>query len=246
MDNFTGGEHLTIKAMNEDIDIEAIRMHLREMAENAKRDGDPLAWFEEIYSEAGRNADIIPWANLQPNPRMMDWIKECKSGEKSLVNKSALVVGCGLGDDAVELAELGMEVVAFDISETCIEWCKERFPKSDVEWLVADLAKLPEEWMGEFDLIVEIHVLQAVQKEVRKEFAKRLIPLLKPGGELLCIGRRRPEWANEPIDEMGPPWPLKRSWLEQWFADLFLLEYKDVTEEGEKDTIRYRARFINS
>ena len=134
-------------------------------------------------------------------------------------------------------------MVAFDLSETCIEWCKERFPKTDVKWLVADLAKLPDEWINNFDLVVEIHILQAVQREIRDELASKIPPLLSSGGELLCIGRRRPEWAYEPIDEPGPPWPLKRSWLELSFTDLTLLEYKDAPDEVESDTIRYRAWF---
>ena len=245
MGNFTGDTRLRW-VMEEAVDIEAIRTRIREMAENSRREGDPLAWFEEIYSESCRNAELIPWADLQPNPLMMEWVNEHKSDGQFLVNKRALIVGCGLGDDAVGLAELGMEVVAFDLSETCIEWCKERFPKTDVKWLVADLAKLPDEWKNNFDLVVEIHILQAVQREVRDELASQLPPLLSSGGELLCIGRRRPERANEPIDEPGPPWPLKRSWLELCFPDLTLLEYKDAPDEVELDAIRYRAWFRNS
>ncbi|MCC5670705.1 class I SAM-dependent methyltransferase [Nostoc sp. CHAB 5784] len=40
--------------------------------------------------------------------------------------QKALVIGCGLGDDAEAIASLGFEVTAFDISPTAIAWCQER------------------------------------------------------------------------------------------------------------------------
>ena len=36
------------------------------------------------------------------------------------------------------------EVTAFDISESSIQWCKERFPSTDVDYIVADLLNPPE------------------------------------------------------------------------------------------------------
>lgn len=41
---------------------------------------------------------------------------------------SAVVVGCGLGDDAEALAAAGFAVTAFDVSGSAIAWAKERFP----------------------------------------------------------------------------------------------------------------------
>ena len=55
------------------------------------------------------------------------------NGENLWNGKKALKIGCGLGDDAEYLTETGMEVTAFDISETAIRWCHERFPDSRVE-----------------------------------------------------------------------------------------------------------------
>ena len=48
---------------------------------------------------------------------MMDWVKNCHNGK-------ALIIGCGLGDDAIGLENIGFTVTAFDISQHCIDWCK--------------------------------------------------------------------------------------------------------------------------
>ena len=85
---------------------------------------DPIGWFDELYDLANRNSSMIPWARMSPNPIMIDWVKENIAGGK------ALIVGCGLGDDAIGLEELGFQVTAFDISEQCINWCRSISKKS--------------------------------------------------------------------------------------------------------------------
>ena len=56
---------------------------------------------------------------------------------------AALVVGCGLGDDAEFIAGLGFSVVAFDISASAIAAAQQRFPQSTVRYRVADLMAAP-------------------------------------------------------------------------------------------------------
>src|ERR1700724_1465540 len=84
-------------------------------------DTDRLRTFEEIYVQAGQDFTAVPWAALAPHP--------------------ALVVGCGLGDDAEEAARRGYQVTAFDLSPTAIGHCRDRFPGSAVDYQVADLSQ---------------------------------------------------------------------------------------------------------
>ena len=64
-------------------------------------DGQPIDWFDELYHMADRDSKMIPWAKMAPNHIMMDWVqKNCQSGR-------ALIIGCGLGDDAIGLERLG-------------------------------------------------------------------------------------------------------------------------------------------
>ena len=127
------------------------RLRLLKLSEAAETDGEPLRWFEELYAGANRNSNEIPWARMEPHPKMVEWI-----ANQPDVQGKALVIGCGLGDDAEWLSVAGFEVTAFDISESSIQWCKERFPSTAVDYIVADLLNPPEAWFNAFDLVVEI------------------------------------------------------------------------------------------
>ena len=124
--------------------------------------------------------------------------------------KAALVVGCGLGDDAEELARLGFRVTAFDISETAVDWCRRRFPASAVEYRVADLFAPPASWARAFDFVLEAHTLQVLPSRVRQRAAERIASLVTPGGTLLVICRGR-GLDDDPGDM---PWPLTRAELD--------------------------------
>ena len=198
---------------------------------------DPIGWFDELYDLANRDSSMIPWARMSPNPIMMDWVKGNHSGGK------ALIVGCGLGDDAVGLEELGFQVTAFDISQQCIDWCRERFPQSSVDWQVADILEPPQQWLEQFDLVVEIHILQAIPDGgIRELAAKNLPKLLDKDGFLLCIGR---------LDNGGqmiqtPPWPLKEVWLKDSFRSLKLHGFTQFSYQESIDVTRYYAAWRNS
>lgn len=116
------------------------------------------------------------------------------------------MVGCGLGDDAEAVAALGFAVTAFDVSPTAIAWARRRFPASRVTYRVADLFAGPPEWIGAFDLIVEIHTLQALPPDARTRAMPLIARCLKPGGRLVVITRGRE--PDEPEGDL--PWPLTR------------------------------------
>src|ERR1700733_6093309 len=104
--------------------------------------------FEAIYARAGLDLASIPWAGLAPNPDLVDWLASQPGGEERGPDPGggvpALGVGCGRGGDARGFARRGYVVTAFDISPTAIEKCRERFPTSTVDYLVADLIDLPD------------------------------------------------------------------------------------------------------
>ena len=208
-------------------------LDIKRTAEIAQINGDPLSWFETIYSDANGKIEGIPWANLIPNPNLLSWINA--QDDNYFKNKKALIIGCGLGDDAIALSKLGMDVYAFDISETCIKWCQKRFPNSDVRWFVYNLLELPNSWKNNFDLVVEVHILQAVHSKIRNKLAKTLSPLVRQEGNLICIGKKRPENDNVP-NPSGPPWPLKKSWLIGQIKDLNLIGYQ-IIDDANSSTI---------
>jgi hypothetical protein len=57
-----------------------------------------------LLGRAGTEA--IPWADLEPNPHLLSWLEANPTDGRG---RRALKVGCGLGDDAEALAELGFD-----------------------------------------------------------------------------------------------------------------------------------------
>lgn len=209
----------------------------RQRSANASAAGRPLDWFEALYQDAERGQAVVPWADGLPHPLLVEWLDRhlpAPGGRK------ALVVGCGYGDDAVELARRGFHVTAFDVAPTAIEAARRTHVDVPVRWVVADATSAPEDWCGAFDLVVEIFTLQAVPTGVRAELAAALPTWVAPRGAMVVIARERPE---DVVPE-GPPWPLAPSEVKALAGDgldLVKLE-QDLRAEGVPP--RLRATFV--
>jgi SAM-dependent methyltransferase len=216
---------------------EEARKRVRSMAEGYLSRGEATGWFEQLYTSAAGNADAIPWADGWPNHNLVAWLDR----EKVAVGgRRALVIGCGLGDDADELSRRGFDVTAFDIAPTAIEWCRKRFPDTKVQFVVADLLGPPKQWTRAFDFVFESYTLQAVPPEVREKMIPRVGNFVAPGGTLLIICRGRGE--DEP--QASLPWPLPRSALSPLVKQCGLSErsFEDFVDEKEDPPARrFRA-----
>ncbi len=160
------------------------------------------AFFDVMYAGAHRDPRAIPWARLAPNPWLVAWLDRNPPPAPGL----ALVVGCGLGDDAEELARREWSVTAFDASPEAIRWARERHPGSGVAYRVADLFDLPEEWRAAFDLVVDVRTVQSLPPHLRDQVIAAIADPVGPGGMLLAVADGRPEG----VEPDGPPWPLSR------------------------------------
>ena len=200
---------------------------------------DGQSWFEDVYQAAAGDPARVMWADLEPHPGLAEWIG--RSG--NLYEGRALDVGCGLGDNAEALGQLGYEVTAFDLSPTAVDWARQRFEGSPVTYVAADLFHAPEAWAGAFDLVHETYTLQALLpgKGLRERAMACLAGFVKPGGRLLVIARSRPE-GEAPE---GPPWPLTRSEL-QGFLDAGLDEknFQEFILREENETPHFRVEYV--
>src|SRR4051794_32528844 len=86
--------------------------------------------FDDIYQAVGDDLERVPWARLSARPELVTWLDG--AGPSPVDGPRALVIACGLGDDAEELAGRGFSVVAFDFSPTAIALCHRRFPSTEV------------------------------------------------------------------------------------------------------------------
>lgn len=186
------------------------RERARALAREALARGEPTAWFDALYREAAGDAAAVPWADLRPHPALVELLD--RAGD--LTGARAVCVGCGLGDDAEELARRGARTTAFDVSPEAVAWCRRRFPSSPVEHHVADLLALPAAWRRAFDLVVEVHTIQALPPTLRERAIGAVAELVAPGGRALVVCRGRDDDAL--VD--GPPWPLSRQELSAFAA----------------------------
>jgi SAM-dependent methyltransferase len=214
------------------------RAHARELAASHLARGDATGWFEELYRQAADDTANVPWADLRPNPNVVEWfLANPASGE----GQGALVVGCGLGDDAEFLAARGYCVTAFDISPTAIDWCRRRFPNSPVNYVVGNLLAPASGWRHAFDFVLEAYTLQVLPEELRETAIALLADTVKPGGRLLVVCRgRNPE---DPKGQM--PWPLLREEMAAFErVGLTLAGFEEFWDRHDDPPAwRYRAHY---
>ncbi len=191
-------------------------------------------FFENIYKQSQGDEKKIPWAQMQTNPFLAEYL-EYNRGEGK-----AIVIGCGLGDDAVALAEAGFEVTAIDVSPTAIQWCKERFDYTDVDFRVQDIFALPSEMLEQYDFVFESRTIQSLHLEFRDKIIGAIASLMAPNAKLLAIANGKKE--EEKHD--GPPWPLEYNEL-RLFQNYGCeeLEFSIFAEESELSSLKFRALF---
>ncbi|MGA7921819.1 MAG: class I SAM-dependent methyltransferase [Candidatus Acidiferrales bacterium] len=213
------------------------RSRAREIAADFIRRGDPTGWFEALYREAESGTAEVPWADLRPNRNLLDfWCAH----PLQIGGKSALAVGCGLGDDAEQLAAWGYHTTAFDISPAAIKAARERFPATAVDYITADLFAAPADWKQNFDFVVEIYTLQVLPAKLRPQAVHKIAEFLRRSGVLLAIARGRD--TADPEGEM--PWPLMREQFDEFTrAGLKEISFEDYCDPEDPSVRRFRAAY---
>ena len=195
---------------------------------------EDTAWFERLYAAAEAGEASVPWNRGGPNPFLAQWVRE-HAGDGA--GRRALVVGTALGDDAELLSDRGYAVTAFDVSPTAIEGARRRFPSSSVDYRVADLLALPEEWRGAFDLVAECITVQALPLSLRDRAIDAIASTVAPGGTLVVVsGIFDGEGERD-----GPPWPLTREELDRFGRSLRPVEVGVARIGSER---RWRGEYV--
>jgi SAM-dependent methyltransferase len=224
------------------------RARTRELAAEFIERGDPLGWFDALYKESGGDSEKIPWADMAPNRFFKAWAET--TGLKG-EGRRTLVVGCGLGDDARYLHDLGFRVTAFDISPTAVEWARKVYDDADIRFEVADLFDPPPSWnappaaaggtdrTGGFDFVLEIYTIQPLPMEMRQQAIDAVAAFVAPEGTLVVVCRGRED------DEEAPqlPWPLSRRELsrfeEHGLVETDFQEFWDEEDEARRFLLEY-------
>ena len=166
----------------------------KEMVKSYQDEDNPTGWFDSIYTDAQGDHSAVFWADLEPSPLLLEWLKNCVFKH---TGRKAIVIGCGVGDDAEALSEYGYEVTAFDISPEAIRLCKNRYSDTMVNYLVADLFDYPSQWAESFELVYECNTIQVLPGKYRIQARDAMVSLLAPQGYILVSCRSRLKGEQE-------------------------------------------------
>ncbi len=110
-------------------------------------------------------------------------------------------------------------------------------------YAVADLFALPPRWRHRYDLVVEIHTIQALRPNLRPRAVRAIGELLSLHGRVLVICRAGLEPA---APDAGPPWPLTEFELREVAALSGLVPDGDISsfhDDQDPTVLRMRALF---
>ncbi len=215
--------------------------HAANLAHAAIAAGNATGWFEQVYADAAAGKTSVPWDRGRANELLVQWTSgQYRDGPlRAADGAKALVIGCGLGEDAEYIAGLGFAVTAFDIAPTAIAVARSRFPRSRVDYQVADLLAPPNRWSQAFDLVVESITVQALPDPPRAAALTRLGEFVAPGGTLIVIARRREAGTAD----SGPPWSLIQAEIESIATGGVRLVSAETIEPGPVPSRRWLAEF---
>jgi SAM-dependent methyltransferase len=119
----------------------------------------------------------------------------------------ALDIGCGVGGNAVWLAEHGWQVTATDFADAAIEKGKRQAAKlgAQAEFVVAEAATFQPE--GQYDLIISFYI--QLPPDQRAKMLSIAAGALTPGGTLLFVSHDKSSppsgWTEEDMLSLTTP-----------------------------------------
>jgi cyclopropane fatty-acyl-phospholipid synthase-like methyltransferase len=171
-------------------------------------------WYEKWYSGKEK---IFAWNKGRPHSGLVEIVDN-----GALEAGRVLVPGCGMGYDAIFLAERGFEVVAFDFSVNAIEKARSKARakgklKGSLEFAVEDIYDLPGLYHNAFDCVVEVGNFQAMSVKERRDYVKVIEWALREGGRCVVICKKYPPLTPGPKG-------LKKASLRRYFSGGFEVE----------------------
>lgn len=173
-------------------------------------DVNTIAFWESIYE---RRED--QWELRRPSPPLVEFLERTP-----LPPGRVAVPGCGRGYDAKYLAQLGHSVVGFDFAPAAVREARALAAADGVpvEYVERDLFTLPRDYANAFDGVWEYVCFCAIDPARRREYARVIAEIVRPGGWFLaCFFPVRAGVA-------GPPYPVRREEIAGLFVPPFRIE----------------------
>ena len=132
--------------------------------------------FAGMYAEG-----IPPWQIDRPQPEVIQLIEQGK------FESPVLDLGCGTGDNAIELARHGLVVKGLDAVTEALERARKKTEqaglKQSPEFALGDALRLEESGL-KVRTVLDCALFHTFSDEERKEYVRGLEAVLSPGGRL--------------------------------------------------------------
>ncbi|MCA9836624.1 MAG: class I SAM-dependent methyltransferase [Trueperaceae bacterium] len=151
---------------------------------------------------------------------------------------SSLELGCGEGHYSRILAKKGYQVTGVDVSQTAIDWAKEKTRETayEIDFLVCDLSK-PQVLLNQsFDLVVDGNCLHCIIGKDREIFLNNVHRVLKESGIFFISSLCSSSGVDEIIERNGQPYRTVLSY-ESLLAELETSGFevkKSIFYQGDK------------
>ncbi len=139
--------------------------------------------------------------------------------DRGLVQGGVLDVGCGTGENALELERRGLQVTGIDIAARAVERARATAAERGLaaQFLVHDAFRLAA--LGRtFDTLLDVGLFHVLQPEERGPYAASLRGVLRPGGACLLVC-----WSDRNPFGIGPA-RIRRTDIRTSFRDGWRVE----------------------
>jgi SAM-dependent methyltransferase len=137
-----------------------------------------------------------PWDTKAPKENVVGW------DSQGLVHGDVLDIGCGLGDNAVYLAQQGFNVTGLDISPTALITAERRAKDAgvSVKFAVADSTKL-DGYTDAFDTVIDSGMFHCLDEDGKRSYASAVHRATRDGATLLlaCFCDANPPDVERPL-----------------------------------------------
>lgn len=167
------------------------------------------SYWTKIYKE-----EVKPgWDLKQATPSLIDMIPRLK-----LMRSKVIVLGCGEGHDAALFAQAGHLVTAVDFSEEALDRARKNYPDLKINWVQADVLKLPVDFDQQFDIVFEHTCFCAINPAHRNKMVTTYRRLLHSQGQFMGVFFTMPKRIGPPFG--ASEWELRER-LKKSFQFLF-------------------------
>ncbi len=161
--------------------------------------------FEEMYQ------GVPPWEIDGPQSEIVHL------AEQGAIRSPVLDVGCGTGENALYLTDLGFEVAGIDIVPTAVEKALSKAKKrsSPATFLVWNALQL-QELHRRFNTVIDSGFFHVLPDKKRPVFVKSLASVLDVGGcyLMMCFNEHEPgSWGPRRVTQAEIRESFKQGWV---------------------------------